>query len=85
MSEVTTQSSGVVDPLAVVEVVAPDGSVLWLDQASGELYQSLLQPPLSGDELPDYVTLSPEAGVAVVHDAARPLLTRELVERCEHS
>ncbi|MDP8943917.1 MAG: 2-C-methyl-D-erythritol 4-phosphate cytidylyltransferase, partial [Actinomycetota bacterium] len=25
---------------------------------------------------------APEAGVAVVHDAARPLLTRELVERC---
>jgi 2-C-methyl-D-erythritol 4-phosphate cytidylyltransferase len=24
----------------------------------------------------------PEAGVAVVHDAARPLVTRELVERC---
>jgi hypothetical protein len=60
--------SGVVDPLVLVEVAAPDGSVLWLDQASGELYQSLLQPPLSGDELPDYVTLSPEAGVAAVRE-----------------
>jgi hypothetical protein len=54
--------SGVVDPLVLVEVAAPDGSVLWLDQASG------VQPPLSGDELPDYVTLSPEAGVAVVRE-----------------
>ena len=25
---------------------------------------------------------APEAEVAVVHDAARPLVTRELVERC---
>lgn len=26
--------------------------------------------------------MAPEAAVAVVHDAARPLLTRDLVERC---
>jgi 2-C-methyl-D-erythritol 4-phosphate cytidylyltransferase len=38
--------------------------------------------PVRSDSVRRALAAAPEATVAVVHDAARPLLTRELVERC---
>jgi 2-C-methyl-D-erythritol 4-phosphate cytidylyltransferase len=38
--------------------------------------------PVRSDSVRRALAAAPEATIAVVHDAARPLLTRELVERC---
>jgi 2-C-methyl-D-erythritol 4-phosphate cytidylyltransferase len=38
--------------------------------------------PVRSDSVRRALAAAPEATVAVVHDAARPLLTRDLVERC---
>jgi 2-C-methyl-D-erythritol 4-phosphate cytidylyltransferase len=38
--------------------------------------------PVRSDSVRRALAAAPEATVVVVHDAARPLLTRELVERC---
>jgi 2-C-methyl-D-erythritol 4-phosphate cytidylyltransferase len=38
--------------------------------------------PVRSDSVRRALAAAPEATVAVVHDAARPLVTRELVERC---
>src|SRR4051794_23654909 len=38
--------------------------------------------PVRSDSVRRALAVAPEATVAVVHDAARPLLTRDLVERC---
>jgi 2-C-methyl-D-erythritol 4-phosphate cytidylyltransferase len=38
--------------------------------------------PVRSDSVRRALAAAPEATVAVVHDAARPFLTRELVERC---
>jgi 2-C-methyl-D-erythritol 4-phosphate cytidylyltransferase len=38
--------------------------------------------PVRSDSVRRALDAAPEATVAVVHDAARPLLTRDLVERC---
>jgi 2-C-methyl-D-erythritol 4-phosphate cytidylyltransferase len=38
--------------------------------------------PVRSDSVRRALAVAPEATVAVVHDAARPLVTRELVERC---
>jgi 2-C-methyl-D-erythritol 4-phosphate cytidylyltransferase len=38
--------------------------------------------PVRSDSVRRALAAAPEATIAVVHDAARPLVTRELVERC---
>jgi 2-C-methyl-D-erythritol 4-phosphate cytidylyltransferase len=38
--------------------------------------------PVRSDSVRRALAAAPEASVAVVHDAARPLVTRDLVERC---
>lgn len=38
--------------------------------------------PVRSDSVRRALAVAPEATIAVVHDAARPLLTRSLVERC---
>jgi 2-C-methyl-D-erythritol 4-phosphate cytidylyltransferase len=38
--------------------------------------------PVRSDSVRRALAAAPEATIAVVHDAARPLITRELVERC---
>src|SRR4051794_41890072 len=38
--------------------------------------------PVRSDSVRRALAAAPEATVAVVHDAARPLVTRDLVERC---
>jgi 2-C-methyl-D-erythritol 4-phosphate cytidylyltransferase len=38
--------------------------------------------PVRSDSVRRALAAAPEADVVVVHDAARPLVTRELVERC---
>jgi 2-C-methyl-D-erythritol 4-phosphate cytidylyltransferase len=43
---------------------------------------SVVGGPVRSDSVRRALAAAPEATVAVVHDAARPLLTRELVERC---
>jgi 2-C-methyl-D-erythritol 4-phosphate cytidylyltransferase len=67
-----------------------------LDVLDGTCERSIVAVPRGYEEPPDRVTggpsrsasvraalaAAPEATVAVVHDAARPLLTRDLAERC---
>lgn len=43
---------------------------------------SVVGGPVRSDSVRRALAAAPEADVVVVHDAARPLLTRELVERC---
>lgn len=43
---------------------------------------SVVGGPVRSDSVRRALAAAPEATVAVVHDAARPLLTRSLVERC---
>src|SRR5436305_4419634 len=43
---------------------------------------SVVGGPVRSDSVRRALAAAPEASVAVVHDAARPLLTRDLVERC---
>ena len=67
-----------------------------LEALAGLCERVVVAVPAGFEELPDRVrggasrsasvrnalAAAPEATVAVVHDAARPLVTRELVERC---
>ena len=69
-----------------------------LEALAGLCERVVVAVPAGFEELPDRVrggasrsasvrnalAAAPEATVAVVHDAARPLVTRELVERCLH-
>ena len=57
-----------------VVVAVPPGFETGLDAVEGG--------PARSDSVRRALLAAPEASVAVVHDAARPLLTRELVERC---
>lgn len=57
-----------------VVVAAPEGYGDGLDRVSGGLSRS--------ESVRNAVAAAPEADVYVVHDAARPLLTEELVRRC---
>ena len=57
-----------------VVVAVPPGFPTGPDAVEGGLVRS--------DSVRRALSAAPEASVAVVHDAARPLLTRELVERC---
>jgi|SRR6266550_953177 len=57
-----------------VVVAVPPGFETGLDAVDGGTVRS--------DSVRRALLAAPEASVAVVHDAARPLLTRELVERC---
>ena len=57
-----------------VVVAVPPGFETCADQVEGG--------PVRSDSVRRALAAAPEATVAVVHDAARPLLTRELVERC---
>src|SRR3954447_10456231 len=57
-----------------VVVAMPPGSELGPDQVEGG--------PVRSDSVRRALAAAPEATVAVVHDAARPLVTRDLVERC---
>ena len=56
-----------------VVVAAPEG-VSYPDSITGG--------PVRSDSVRRAVDAAPEADVYVVHDAARPLVTRDLVERC---
>ena len=58
----------------VVVAVPPGMSVAGVDVVEGG--------PVRSDSVRRALAAAPEATVAVVHDAARPLLTRDLVERC---
>src|SRR4051812_7888330 len=57
-----------------VVVAVPPGWELGPDQVVGG--------PVRSDSVRRALAAAPEATIAVVHDAARPLLTRSLVERC---
>lgn len=57
-----------------VVVAVPAGFPLGPDRVEGG--------PVRSDSVRRALAAAPEATVAVVHDAARPLLTRALVERC---
>ena len=57
-----------------VVVAMPPGSPLGPDQVEGG--------PVRSDSVRRALAAAPEATVAVVHDAARPLLTTDLVRRC---
>ena len=57
-----------------VVVAVPAGSEQGPDQVAGGASRS--------ESVRNALAAVPEADVAVVHDAARPLVTRELVERC---
>jgi 2-C-methyl-D-erythritol 4-phosphate cytidylyltransferase len=58
----------------VVVAVPPGMSLADVDVVEGG--------PVRSDSVRRALAAAPEATVAVVHDAARPLLTRDLVERC---
>src|SRR3954469_13519371 len=57
-----------------VVVAVPPGMPLGPDAGEGG--------PVRSDSVRRALAAAPEATVAVVHDAARPLVTRDLVERC---
>src|SRR3954469_10832557 len=57
-----------------VVVAVPPGHPLGPDAGEGG--------PVRSDSVRRALAAAPEATVAVVHDAARPLVTRSLVERC---
>jgi 2-C-methyl-D-erythritol 4-phosphate cytidylyltransferase len=57
-----------------VVVAVPPGMPLGPDSVEGG--------PVRSDSVRRALAAAPEAEVVVVHDAARPLVTRELVERC---
>src|SRR3954447_10852691 len=57
-----------------VVVAVPPGASWAGDSAEGG--------PVRSDSVRRALAAAPEATVAVVHDAARPFVTRELVERC---
>ncbi|MEA2458490.1 MAG: 2-C-methyl-D-erythritol 4-phosphate cytidylyltransferase [Thermoleophilaceae bacterium] len=57
-----------------VVVAVPPGMPLGPDAVEGG--------PVRSDSVRRALAAAPEADVVVVHDAARPLVTRDLVERC---
>jgi 2-C-methyl-D-erythritol 4-phosphate cytidylyltransferase len=57
-----------------VVVAVPPGMSSYPDSVEGG--------PVRSDSVRRALAAAPEATIAVVHDAARPLLTAELVERC---
>jgi 2-C-methyl-D-erythritol 4-phosphate cytidylyltransferase len=61
-----------------VVVAVPAGH----EREGGEGHERVLGGASRSESVRNALAAAPEAEVAVVHDAARPLLTAELVERC---
>jgi 2-C-methyl-D-erythritol 4-phosphate cytidylyltransferase len=61
-----------------VVVAVPEGH----EHAGGPGHERVAGGPSRSESVRNALAAAPEAEIAVVHDAARPLVTRELVERC---